>query len=186
MFKYKAILIMLLMVSLISFFVTFAVTTIVLHPSSPETVNLELVNVAVQDNQKPKVKVQRLYNICGHFQEIDYDFSEFNVINEEDLRGLFKEDDGWTINFVDGQWIVTQTVNNLCPEEREKRHLRIIDDFIAVYQGTPHYKGDLLYITEISIWNIPDYWREKILFGETYFNNEKDLLQALDTLDEFR
>ena len=68
----------------------------------------------------------------------------------------------------------------------EKLQLRVVGDYIAVYQGPSTDRGNLLFITEIPIWVIPEKWREAILSGETFFNDEKELLQALDSLDEFR
>ena len=68
----------------------------------------------------------------------------------------------------------------------EKLHLRVVGGYIAVYQGPSIYRENLLFITEIPIWVIPEKWREAILSGETFFNDEKELLQALDSLDEFR
>jgi len=68
----------------------------------------------------------------------------------------------------------------------EKLHLQIVGDYVAVYQGSSNYRENLLFITEISIWVIPEKWREAILSGETFFNDEKELLQALDSLDEFQ
>jgi len=68
----------------------------------------------------------------------------------------------------------------------EKLHLRVVGDYVAVYQGSSTYREKLLFITEIPIWVIPEKWREGILSGETFFNDEKELLQALDSLDEFR
>ncbi len=186
MFRFKAILVMFIMASVVSFLLTFFVTAKLLNPnSSSDAIYLQHINVAAEEDI-PLVLVQKYYNACGHYESLEYNFMEHEKVNEDFLKNIFSEKDDWTVEFVKGQWIVTQTVEGLCAKDREKRHLRVIDDLIAVYQGPPYYQGNLIYITEISIWDIPPEWRENILNGQTYFNGDKDLLHALDSLDEFK
>ena len=94
----------------------------------------------------------------------------------------------FTVTFLITTMYSPTDLQSIATEERinEKLHLRVLGDYIAVYQGASTYRENLLFITEISIWVIPEKWREAILSGETFFSDEKELLQALDSLDEFR
>ncbi len=189
--KFKYVLFFFIFVSFLSFMTAFLITTNALylpHVLKPMEMPLQ---VSAEENIDNKITIKRFHITCGHFEKIDFNNLELNIdnIEELDIEELlikFPPEDGWILDLVEGKWVATQVIDLLCSVDRNKRHLRVVDDFIAVYQGPPTYKENLLYITEISIWDLPDKWRETIISGETYFEDEKDLLQALDSLDEFR
>ena len=189
--NFKYILYLFLLISFLSFAAAFLVTTKVYYPHVLKPMDLQSVEFVAEEKIDEKLIVKRFYTICGHFEEVDtttlaININDLNNINAEDLVREFPPEEGWNLDFTEGKWIATQIIDTLCTTDRLKRHLRVVDDYIAVYQGPPSYKENLLFITEISIWVIPEKWREAILSGETFFNNEKELLQALDSLDEFR
>ncbi|WP_028309411.1 hypothetical protein [Desulfitibacter alkalitolerans] len=187
----KYILYLFLLISFLSFAAAFLVTTKVYYPHVLKPMDLQPEKVAAEEKISEKLVIKRFHTICGHFEELDpktltVNIADTNNIGVEELIREFPPEDGWILDFVEGKWIATQITDTLCVADRLKRHLRVVDEYIAVYQGPPTYKENLLFITEISIWDIPEKWREAILSGETFFNNEKELLQALDSLDEFR
>lgn len=179
-----------LLISLLSFAATFIITTKIYYPHILKPMDMQPIKVIAEEKNNEKLIIKRFHTNCGHFEEMSVSalakVIDLNNIKIEDLVKEFSPDDGWILDFTEGKWIATQIIDTLCPTDNLKRHLRVVDDYIAVYQGPPTYKENMLYITEISIWVIPDKWREAILSGETFFNNEKELLQALDSLDEFR
>ncbi|KUO50645.1 MAG: hypothetical protein APF76_08340 [Desulfitibacter sp. BRH_c19] len=190
--KFKYVLLFFIFVSLLSFVTAFLITTNVLNlPQALKPLEAQSVEVSAEEKIGDMITIKKFHTICGHFEELDSSNLELNVDNMDDLdiEELlihFPPEDGWILDFVEGKWIATQVVDMLCSIDRDKRHLRVVDDFIAVYQGPPSYKENLLFITEIPIWALPDKWRENILSGATYFKDERELLQALDSLDEFR
>lgn len=190
--RFKYVLYFFIFVSFLSFMTAFLITTKAVYlPQVLKPMELQPVKISAEDNTDNMLIIKKFHTTCGHFEKMNSSDLGLNIDNLDDLDIdllvlYFPPEDGWILDFVENKWVATQIVDMLCSEDRNKRHLRVIDDFIAVYQGPPTYKENLLFITEISIWALPDKWRDTILSGETYFKDEQELLQALDSLDEFR
>ncbi|MEW6621754.1 MAG: hypothetical protein AB1420_01235 [Bacillota bacterium] len=184
--RYKHVITVFLIASLLSLLLAFTSTSRYLVSNILTDNNLKAIKTLV-NNSNEEVIVQKLFTVCGHIELVEkIENLGLKEIDEANLSIIFPPEDDWIIENIEGKWIVTQPVEKLCAVDLDKRHLRIVDNFISVYQGPPYFKDSLLFITDISIWDIPTHWREQIINGNTVFENEKELLQALDTLDEFR
>ncbi|MDN5345196.1 MAG: hypothetical protein PWQ18_1310 [Clostridia bacterium] len=131
--------------------------------------------------------LERYYRACGHKDPIPLPAGvQWNWAGKEELGILFPPSEGWRIFQEGGRLVISQEVDGLCPADTPKRHLAVKDDLVAVYQGPAGSLGPLLRVTNLQFTSLPPDWQEKITSGQAEFSSEQELLQALDSLDEFR
>lgn len=65
-------------------------------------------------------------------------------------------------------------------------HLGLANGKVAVFQGPAGGNGPLIRELPISWDSLPPQWQEDIQQGLIEFKNEKELKEALDSLDEYR
>lgn len=147
-------------------------------------------------NKVEKIEVKKVS------QEADIIFGAFylacdHLIKEtpkQDLRGLnldallkiFPSKEGWVVDTLNPQHIIIyQKKEGLCPADSLKSHLGISGDYVAVYRGPIGLNGGIERVTDIRVDELPAEFKEKIKNGDLDFANEAELMDALDTMDEY-
>jgi len=136
---------------------------------------------------RPEPRIERLYQACGHREEIPLP-GEVNLrwVGKKELEILFPPQEGWNIRSEqNGRLVITQRVPGLCPQDAPKRHLAELEGRVAVYRGPVGSIGDLERVLNIKIDALPREWQERIRRGQAEFQSEEELLQALDSLEEY-
>jgi hypothetical protein len=150
--------------------------------------NYQQETISYKDANKPVYiqAIQKRYTLCGHITPLEFQTEQLNVLNLEDLKRAFPAEAGWKIEpDPTGAITITQIIYGLCPVDAQKRHLGELAGFVSVYIGPAGTNGGLDRITNIKLINLPKDWQQLIKNNAIEFANEKDLLEALDNLDEY-
>lgn len=129
-----------------------------------------------------RIKEEIYYSRCKHLiqREIMAE-DEYPGVDEETLKA-----EGWTLYHNHDQSItIFKTVDKLCPEDAKKRHLGVSGEYVSIMEGPVGVDGDLLEVLDIKVANLPKEWQEKVKKGELNFSSEQELLEALDSIDEY-
>jgi hypothetical protein len=182
-FKYKNIYIFLGLICLLSFLIVFTLTNYFEITASKKLLNED--NLLNNINELTIV-AQEYYVMCGHFKELE----RVNIIESDEIalknyKTKYSNEKGWIMNRNGNTIFFSLPVNELCDEDKLKRHFAVKDGYLVIYQGPVGSVGKLLKITDIKVEKLPKEWKEKIENNLVDFNNEKELLNALDTLDEY-
>lgn len=136
---------------------------------------------------EPELQVRRYYSDCGHY--LPATLPAGLTVNWQPQAGAdssFLTGAGWQLKQEEDYLLVTQEVKGLCPACLPKRHLGFKDGLVAIYHGPAGSLGQLEKVTNLRCEALPSRWQEKIASGQAEFNTERELLQALDSLDEYR
>ncbi|MDS1029999.1 hypothetical protein RDV78_05755 [Bacillota bacterium LX-D] len=140
---------------------------------------------AEANNLIAEVEVFKNYLLCNHVVKENEFPLRIDDANMALLSKQYPVKQGWKINVEKSNKInITQDLKKLCPEDEEKRYLAVHNNYLAIYKGPMGY-GTLEKITEIKVTTLPKEWQEKAYRGELVFANEAELLEALDSLDEY-
>ncbi|WP_406676542.1 BofC C-terminal domain-containing protein [Neomoorella carbonis] len=132
-------------------------------------------------------RLEKYYRYCGHREPIPLPAGvKWNWAGKEEMSILFPPAEGWRITREGERLVITQEVDDLCPADAPRRHLAVKDGLVAIYQGPAGSLGPLMRVTNLKVASLPPSWREKIENGQAEFNSEQEVLEALDSLDEFR
>lgn len=132
-----------------------------------------------------KIIFGNLYSLCQHLieQKVPIDIYGLNV---NELLRRYSPDEGWVVdNLNSNRIVIYQKVEGLCPEDALKRHLGSKGDYVAVFRGPIGINGGLERLTTIRLEKLPQQFKEKLIKGELDFSNENELMDALDTIDEY-
>lgn len=178
--KFLKLICSLILIGLIS-----AVALGVRHFTLPKPTNYTSKSAeAVYANRK--IELYKLYSICDHLiKQTEYEIN-LNGLKELDLFNKYSEDAGWKIAIEDENIRLTQKIDGLCPKDGNARYLGVQNGFLSIYQGPAFLEGPLVKITDIQVDNLPLEWQEKVYNKTLEFSNESELLEALDSLDEYR
>ncbi len=144
-------------------------------------------NCLLNETHKLTIIVQKYYVMCGHFKELErVKILETDKLILKKYINKYSKEKGWLVNRTENTLIFSLPVNDLCDEDKLKRHFAFEDGFLVIYQGPVGTVGKLLKITDIKKEKLPHEWKEKIEKKLVDFNSEQELLQALDTLDEYK
>ena len=131
------------------------------------------------------IQLYKHYTVCDHLvKELQYEIN-IKELEKNSLDEIYPLEAGWIIERENDSIKLIQSVEGLCPEDAKKRHLAVDKGFLAIYQGPAHFKGPLQKITKININSLPVDWQEKIKSKSLEFSSESELLEALDSLDEY-
>ncbi len=131
---------------------------------------------------KTKIIEQIYYTKCHHLTKREILASE--LLPEANEQTLKKE--GWAIyHNSDGSITISKNVEGVCPEDMKKRHLGVSGEYVAIYEGPVGVPGKLLKVLDVKVAKLPKEWQEKVKKGELNFSSEEELLQALDSIDEY-
>lgn len=153
-------------------------------PQDEETTPLSAVdNAQVTYIGKDTPVIQEIYyRQCRHLiRETVTGDSKFAEKSFGELRG-----EGWDISWSkDGQLTAFLEKDELCPEDAVKRHLGVYEGELAVYAGPSDSEGALMKVLGINIQDIYPKWQEMLANEGINFRNDEELMNALESLDEF-
>ena len=172
-------------------FVIFLLGAAVAYQQARVSAGQEAVTLSIPGISAPRVQEQpvleRYYRACGHREPLPLPAGvQWRWGDEENLALLFPPEEGWRLIREGERLVISQEVDGLCPVDAPKRHLAVKDGLVAVYQGPAGSLGPLLKVTSLPFAALPPHWQEKITGNKAEFNSEQELLQAMDSLDEFR
>lgn len=130
-----------------------------------------------------KIEGRTLYTLCGHWEPLN--LGNYKDLSPEKLKDIFPSKQGWRIEDTGEKIIVTKEINALCPEDEKKRHLGCFGEYVAVIKGPPGVDGGIIEVTEIKVAELPQPFRKEAEQGNLDFSNAQNLLEALDSLDEY-
>ncbi|MHB1126439.1 MAG: hypothetical protein ACYC2T_05700 [Bacillota bacterium] len=186
--NYRHVIIVFGLISLLSFITAYRGSFAFLR--EPAKLKPEVWKTYTQDQivaPGTKVFIQNRYRLCNHQLPVDVP-SDLSLVGIawEDLDKTFAQKQGWTIEKpVRGTILLTRQVEGLCPEDAVKRHLGAVGDYVAVFIGPVGINGGLEKVTQIRVGTLPEKWQELVRKGALDFHNEQELLQALDSFDEY-
>lgn len=154
--------------------------------SGQEPAEVDLTGLS-EPGVKVESSIQRYYSACGHYVYATLPAGiKDNWLPEVEVDSRFPADQGWQLKQQDGHYLITQEVEGLCSDCAPRRHLAFKDGLVAIYNGPAGSLGSLERVTNLKLESLPDFWLEKIRGGQAEFKTEQELLQALDSLDEYR
>jgi len=153
-------------------------------PQTDDTSPLSTVdNAQITYIEKGTPVIEEIYYRKSHYlsrQTVTGD-SRFAEKSFSELRG-----EGWDISWSkDGNIIAFMELDELCPEDAVKRHLGVYGGEVAVFAGPSGADGEILEILGIRLEDLYPDWQEKLANGGMDFENNEELLNALESLDEF-
>lgn len=130
------------------------------------------------------IKEEVYYTQCQHLVQREILAGEIYPGADEDaLRAS-----GWALyhNSNSEQGItIFKNIDDLCPEDEHKRHLGVAGEYVAVLKGPVGVNGDLIEVLDVRIDRLPAEWQMKVKEGTLNFSSEQELLEALDSIDEY-
>ena len=136
-------------------------------------------------NKDSKIMYGTLFSLCQHLieQKLPADIYGLNV---NELLKRFPPDEGWVLdNLNTNRVLLYQKVEGLCPDDTLKRHLGTKGNYVAVFRGPIGINGGLERVTTIKLEQLPPEFKLKLINGEMDFLNEDELMDALDSIDEY-
>lgn len=134
----------------------------------------------------PRVTVETVlhcstyHGLCGHtVEKSPADNSAFIGMDSEDVAAQ-----GWQAQWLDGQLYLSRESDDFCPPDAQKRHLRLLNQQLAIYAGPLLGGGELLRVLETPLYAIPTRWVVQLANVGIEFKDEETLLMALDNVDE--
>ncbi|WP_227765820.1 hypothetical protein [Zhaonella formicivorans] len=182
--KYSYIYLALGIIAILSFTLFYFITPGLIAPDFTSEIK-ETEPASVKDESLGLVEIYKHYEICNHTVKEQ----EFKTILDDkrlaELKIQFPSEEGWSIESNLNSVRIERRIDELCPEDAEKRHLAAAGEFLAVFKGPVGVNGGLERITDIRIQSLPAEWQEKVYRGLLDFSSEAELLEALDSLDEY-
>lgn len=106
-------------------------------------------------------------------------------LNLEEIRGKYTDANGYSINFINDNLVIRQSVDDWSPEDKAKCRLKEYQGMVAIYTGPDSQHDALMKVTAIHFYGLPVNIREAMLNGEYEFENEAAVNDALENLDEY-
>lgn len=147
--------------------------------------NLSQVIGAV--NKETIIREEIYYKKCKHLiiREIMND-GYFQGLTLENLQDYYPKNQGWNIYRTDdNEFIFSRNIDDICPDDKQFRHIGVTGEFVAVFEGPIGVEGRMIDQLDIKVSQLPEEWQEKVMKGELDFSSEKELLEALDSIDEY-
>ena len=163
------------------------VLAILLLPSNqttdePEFVAAEVVSTEDKIFAATYVEKNIEYKGCGHTDTsllqgdgrfVDKSFSQL-------------ESEGWEVSKIGSNKVrVTMAADGFCDVDSQKRTLRLTEKGVGVYEGPKDKDGQLLNEMVLDTNQLPSDLLSMLKEGGVEFANEEELLETLDTLDEY-
>ena len=131
---------------------------------------------------------ERHYLMCNEIvTKLVNDNSKYIGLNVAQLlENYYLIAEGWQGEILDKDTIVFyQKIEGLCEKHSSMRHLKAIDNHVAIMYGPRMANGGIAHMTNIIVPILPMEIRMQIEGGLLEFATHEDALQALDTLDEY-
>ncbi|MGI6712708.1 MAG: hypothetical protein ACOX4L_08355 [Bacillota bacterium] len=184
--KYRHIVINFLIAWIISFGLAYCIFSFVfLNQAGKKPMdknNISTIQTLSTITCDTKVKEQVYFKKCKHM--VTKNEVQNKYCNGQSVQNL--KDQGWAV-FYEGDKKITifKELDQLCPDCATKRHLGVQGEFVAVIEGPVGIPGKQLEVLSIKISSLPHEWQEKVRKGELGFSSEDELLEALDSIDEY-
>ncbi len=154
------------------------------EPKKQPQNNLPQISEQNRVQNQIEISAQQIYyKGCGHIIVLDQ--------VDENLAKLdwhIPEHMGWTLLAAqeNGGYVIGKEEDGLCPEDQTKRHLVIYsENELASYAGTAGMNGELIRTYQMDWQQLPQELQEQLQGDGMNFADEEDLLQALDSFDEY-
>ncbi|MGI6066420.1 MAG: hypothetical protein ACOYI2_08005 [Bacillota bacterium] len=133
-------------------------------------------------SEDAKVQEQIYYELCRHLVTRDVGLDD----PVRDMSTSKLKEQGWSVyqDEIDDVTIF-KNINGLCQVCQGKRHLGIAGEYVAVFQGPIGVQGQQMEVLNVRVDRLPVEWQEKVKRGELDFSSEQELLEALDSIDEY-
>jgi hypothetical protein len=135
---------------------------------------------------KSQIKLEQEYLLCQHLLVSDYpDRDRLLGKTLEEISQLFNIDNAYTVTMEGNTLTIHQSIEDWCPEDKQKCRIKEYQGFLAVYQGPDADHDILLRVTRIKIDSLPASIAEDIKQGRYEFDSQEALNDALENLDEY-
>jgi len=134
-------------------------------------------------SEQTMIREEIYYTNCRHLE------SRLLVNDPAFVNKSFEElgQEGWNLFWAEGGLAVAfKEVAQLCPADENKRHIGEYNGRIAIFSGPAGSEGQLIEELGIPLEHLYPEWQDKLAEGGIGFENQEDLLAALDNLDEFK
>ncbi|MDR2712447.1 MAG: hypothetical protein LBB91_04970 [Clostridiales bacterium] len=134
-------------------------------------------------SEQTMVREEIYYTNCRHLESrLLINDSAFANKSFEEL-----ELEGWNVFWAEGgQAVAFKEVAQLCSADENKLHIGEYNGRIAIFSGPAGSEGRLIEELGVPLENLYPEWQAKLAEGGIDFENQEDLLAALDNLDEFK
>ncbi len=134
-----------------------------------------------------QIVFEQKYQRCGHVVVSDFAYRE-EIAGKtlEEIRKLFRPENGYSINMEDDTLLIHQLVDDWCPQDKEKCRLKEYRSRVAVYKGPDKDNDSLEKLTGIFMNSLPEDIQKAIRDGQYEFKDEESLNDALENLDEYQ
>ncbi|MCR6546811.1 hypothetical protein [Dehalobacterium formicoaceticum] len=128
------------------------------------------------------IKEEIYYTQCQHLIQKEIIAGEaYPGMDEDALRAA-----GWALyHNNDREITIFKNIDGLCPKDEHKRHLGAVGEYVAVLKGPVGVTGELVEVLDIRIDRLPQEWQTKVKEGTLNFSSEQELLEAMDSIDEY-
>ncbi len=153
----------------------------IFHDRSDSSLPTQQEDTVYIDSQTP-VQQEIYYRQCLHMITTDLGTNSPWVGKTfAEIQGL-----GWnSFRAEDGQVVLFQQKDSLCPADAVKRHIGIHQGALAIFAGPTNCQGPLLENLGIDPLALNDDMQRQLAAGGIDFANEEDMLSLLENLDEF-
>jgi len=158
-----------------------------LAKSTPLPKQVASTAVGFHVNPATRVIIDDSYPACNH--TVTHQLPPTSVLLGKDMTALariYPKNEGWSLQLERSNTVhLRHRLEGLCPADDQKRHLSVINGYLAIYKGPAGLNGGLVRITSTPLKTLPPYIQDRIRGGTMEFTNEDELMQALDSFDEF-
>ncbi|GAW92724.1 hypothetical protein [Calderihabitans maritimus] len=189
--KYKHILIACSLASLVSFFLVYLASNNFFGTAKLQKPIFTPAAATSQDKgeraNERKLLFQEYYAVCEHtITKEKEDIQHLDGLSVNELQQTFSQEEGWTVYEAGDYIILSRQIEDLCPEDAKKRHLGAYGDYVAIIRGPVGIDGGVVSVTDVRIDSLPRPWQQQVREGTLNFGSVEELLEALDSLDEYR
>lgn len=130
---------------------------------------------------------EQAFTRCRHIVTSVYpDANKLSGKNLNELKEMLPYEKGYLIwQEEDGSLIIHQRVEDWCPEDREKVHIGILNDYVTVFRGPGGIDDEIIRTTKIKAATIPHKLKQTMEAGILEFGSEEQADFVLDNLDEY-
>lgn len=133
------------------------------------------------------VTTETAYMRCRHIISAEYAGRE-NLTGKklQDIKRLFSEKDGFLVWFAeDGTLVIHRRLEDWCPVDKNKVHLGVVKNHVAMFRGPGNINDEIIRITNIQIEVLPENLRRDLKAGIFEFTDEDEANFVLENLDEY-
>ncbi|MGE5371752.1 MAG: hypothetical protein ACM3QZ_07195 [Solirubrobacterales bacterium] len=133
------------------------------------------------------VVLEQAFTKCGHIVTNGYGHrGDLVGKNAQALTEMFPYRQGYlTWVSQDGTFVIHQRIADWCPVDKNKVHLGVYKDHVAVFKGPASVNDEVVRVTAILISALPLDLRADVSKGRMEFPSEEEANYVLENLDEY-